>query len=701
MLKRIFSLFLTLAMMLAFLPVSVTAEEGTVPDVTILYTNDVHGAIEGYSTLAGYRKALENQGHHVLLVDAGDSIQGELVDQLTKGEASVVTMGTAGYDLAIPGNHEFDYKVPRFLELAEMAKFPYICANFKDLKADKLLFDGYKTFEVSGHKIAFVGIDTPETYTKSTPTYFMDENRKYIYSFMEDSLYETIQAAIDEAKAQNPEVLVAIGHTGMEGSKDGWKTSDIIANTTGIDAYIDGHSHEEIPGPDYLGEVFKNKDGKEVIETSTGTKLKNIGKMEITFKEDGPEIKTSLVSLDDAKAAVKADPEAVKEAERVEGAEDQEGTLQYYLKEVKKFETAPVAKNEADLYILHPETEQRIIRSQETNLGDLVADAYRATLKCDVTIANGGGIRKNLPKGDITLKNLADVNPFGNNMGVVKVKGQVILDALEHAARKLPSENGGFMHVSGMSYVIDPSIPSPVVEGSDGAFDHIDDSKPRRVSDVKVGAEMLDPEKEYTLGGSTYLLFDAGDGMNMFRDLEVVMRDIRVDYELVIAYVTDEEMLNGVIPADDYSDYHGQGRILILSEGDVKMYRVYNPNSGEHFYTANEKEKDALVELGWQYEGVGWKAPGEGTPVYRLYNKYGGEHHYTMNEKEKDALVKLGWTDEGIGWNSADENGRPVYRDYNPNAHANNHNYTANKKEHTALIGFGWNDESIGWYAAY
>lgn len=140
---------------------------------------------------------------------------------------------------------------------------------------------------------------------------------------------------------------------------------------------------------------------------------------------------------------------------------------------------------------------------------------------------------------------------------------------------------------------------------------------------------------------------------------------------------------------------------VLLGSGD--MYRVYNPNSGEHFYTSNKAEKDHLVNLGWKYEGIGWKAPTVSNfPVYRLYNANGGEHHYTMNVAEKNNLVKLGWKYEGIGWFSADPNDSnsvPLLREYNPNAFSNNHNYTTNANEHNWLVGLGWKDEGKAWYA--
>jgi len=126
------------------------------------------------------------------------------------------------------------------------------------------------------------------------------------------------------------------------------------------------------------------------------------------------------------------------------------------------------------------------------------------------------------------------------------------------------------------------------------------------------------------------------------------------------------------------------------------MYRLYSPNSGEHFYTANKAEKDSLVSVGWNFEGAGWYAPRSGSPVYRLYNSIGGEHHYTLNAAERDMLISKGWNDEKIGWYSGGST--PVYRDYNPNNFANNHHYTVSLGESNSLVSLGWRAEGIGWY---
>ena len=146
----------------------------------------------------------------------------------------------------------------------------------------------------------------------------------------------------------------------------------------------------------------------------------------------------------------------------------------------------------------------------------------------------------------------------------------------------------------------------------------------------------------------------------------------------------------------------GVGPTAAVAKDSVEtepMYRLYNPNSGEHFYTASGGERDHLVRVGWRSEGTGWTAPkSSNTPVYRLYNPNAGDHHYTMSRGEHDALVKVGWRDEGIGWYSSDSKAVPLYRQYNPNAKAGAHNYTTSKAESDYLVRVGWNYEGIGWY---
>ena len=280
--KGILATTLTFALLASF-TTSVVYADSSENDIVILYTNDVHCAIDNYDEFAAYRAELINQGHTVITVDAGDAIQGEAIGTLTQGSAIVDLMNTVEYDYAVPGNHEFDYSTDTFLSLANNeAEYEYLCSNFVDLNTNTTIFEPYKIAELNGEKVAFVGITTPETYTKSTPTYFQDEDGNYIYGFSEDDFYNVIQNTIDDALDNGADRIIAVGHLGITGTTDGWKSTDVIANTTGIDVFLDAHSHEVIPQSTYT-----NKNGEEVLLSSTGTKFEYFG--QLTLESDGTE----------------------------------------------------------------------------------------------------------------------------------------------------------------------------------------------------------------------------------------------------------------------------------------------------------------------------------------------------------------------------------------------------------------------------
>jgi len=694
------------------LTTTAAAEEDTESKgIIVLYTNDVHcgigsktedGSLTGYAVLAAEKQDLIDQGYTVFLVDNGDAIQGESIGSLTQGKSITELMNAAGYDVAGLGNHEFDYTVPVLMERVSEAEFPYISANFVDLSTGEPAFNGYQIFEADGHKIAFVGISTPETYTKSTPTYFKDADGNWVYSFSEDTLYETVQKSVDAAKAEGADVVIAVGHTGMEGTKEEWNTESVIKNTNGIDAYIDGHAHEVIVGPKYEkvdseGNVTEskdllNKDGEAVPETSTGTKLANIGKMTLSFDDEGNvSVATELLATEEV------DTSSMSEAALAKGAEVQKliNNADAYVEELLG---EVVGTTEVDLIVNDPESGVRIVRNSETNLGDLVADAFRNVLDADIAFVNGGGVRATIPAGDITLAQLNKVSPFGNEACVIEVSGQTILDALEHGARSYPDELGGFPQVSGIEYTIDATVESPVITNEKGEFQSIDDSKPRRIKDVKVGGEDLDPEKTYKLAGTNYVLLNGGDGYTMFAaNGTLISKNGLKDYEIYAEYI--KNTLGGKVTAEDYGNPYGAGRIKV-AVGETAVYRVYNPNSGEHLYTIDEEERETLIGLGWDDEEIGWYAPtASSTGVTRLYNPNAGEHHYTADKTEISALEEAGWTNEGVKFYSDDAKAVKLYREYNPNAYANNHNMTTDENEHTTLVGLGWLAEDNYIYA--
>lgn len=517
-------------------------------DIAILYTNDVHCAVNadeengvlGYAAVAGMKKELQESGYDVALVDAGDAIQGEAIGTLSNGAYLVDIMNAVGYDAAIPGNHEFDYGMENFLSLTEAAEYPYISCNFMDLRSDETVFEPYTILELGGKKLAFVGVTTPRTITSSTPAYFQDENGEYIYGFCQDedgtALYETVQAAVDAAKEEGAEFVIALAHLGIEAGTSPWMSTELIENTTGIDVVLDGHSHSTVEE-----EKVKNKEGKEVLLTSTGTKLAAVG--QLTISAEG-EISSELVTGTDARDA--------EVQSKIDGITAE---FEADLQEV-------VGETTVDLVINEPSTldqteKIRLIRSAETNLGDFCADAYRYVTGADIALVNGGGIREDILAGDITYNDIISVHPYGNAVCMVEATGQQVLDALECGAMVTPEEFGGFQQVSGLTYEIDVDTPSSVKLDDNGMFVGVDGEY--RVKNVMVGEEPLDPEKTYTVASHNYMLKNGGDGMNMFMECEILLDEVMLDNQALIEYL--KTGLNGVV-GEQYKEPYGEGRII-------------------------------------------------------------------------------------------------------------------------------------------
>lgn len=520
-------------------------------DIVILFTSDVHcGADQhfGYGGLWQIKEKAKALGYHVILVDDGDAIQGEPLGTATEGEGIIDLMNAVGYDVAIPGNHEFDYGMDRFMELTKKAKFPYISCNFN--REGELVFEPYVIKETAQKKIAFVGISTPETLTTSTPKYFQDENGKFIYGFLQDGkgqkLYDAVQKAVDDARAEGADYVIAMAHLGNEEKNRPYTYADVIANTSGIDVFLDGHSHD-------LEHIsVKNKDGEEIVRQAPGSKLEGIGYVHI-YAEDGT-TETGLFTWGNK-----------MQASEVFGFENEiTGLVDKEKKALDEKLGKVVAHTSVDLVINDPEKKTsdnkpvRIIRNMETNLGDLCADAYRDQLGAQVALINGGGIRDEIKKGDIRLKDIMSVHPYGNMLCLIEVTGQQLLDALEWGSSGAPDENGGFMQVSGLTYEIDTDIKSSCTTDDESMFTGV--SGEYRVRNVKVGKEELDLKKTYTLASHEYLLLNHGDGFTMFDGCNVLLDRVKLDNQVLIDYITGT--LGGKV-GDEYSNPYGQGRIVI------------------------------------------------------------------------------------------------------------------------------------------
>ena len=531
-----------------------TAAEETAAsgDIVVLFTSDVHCGVDqgwGYAGLEQIRNTLEAKGDQVLLVDNGDAIQGEAIGTLSSGKAVAELMDKAGYDVAIPGNHEFDYGMENFLEIAGNSTFPYICCNL--MKDGATVLEPYMVFDKGGKKIAFIGVTTPITITSSTPKYFQDENGNFIYDFLQadktgQAVYDAIQKSADNARAEGADYVILLGHLGMYAADAPWDYASVAANTSGIDAILDGHSHDS----DQV--KVKNKDGAEIPRSACGTKMKSIGWLRISG-EDGS-ITTGLYNWNNDVSAT----------ELLGLDNDMSKAVAASMEDVEKKLAKVIGKTTVDLTIFDPKTETddgqqvRLVRRAETNLADLVTDAYRAQTGADVAIAGGGTIRADIPAGDITKGDVLSAMPFTEDLCVCEVTGQQILDALEWGVHKMPDEFGGFMQVSGMSYEIDMSVPSSCKADENGLFAGVDGE--RRVKNVMVGDTPIDPAGTYTLASDLYHITEQGDGFTMFSE-ENVVRTVMVDNESVMKYI--EETLNGVV-GEEYADPYGHGRITAV-----------------------------------------------------------------------------------------------------------------------------------------
>ena len=552
--------------------------KGKLPEITILYTNDVHTYIDHkspeltYASIAALKKSYEEQGKNVLLVDAGDHIQGTAYGSMDDGATIIRLMNEAGYDLATPGNHEFDYGMDRAKMVLKEADFPYVSCNWIDLRSGLRVLPSIKLFNIQGAFVAFVGITTPETFTKSTPAYFMNAKQtRYIYDILGGNdgakLYDAVQKAIDKAKTLGADYIIGLGHLGVDPSSAPWTSKDVIAHTTGFNAFIDGHSHTVM-----AGETVADAAGTPVLLTQTGSYLANVGKM--TLAEDGT-ITTELISTADVSDAAVA------------------ATAATWIKEVDEMLGEQIAVTDINFYISDPATGKRRIRSGETNLGDFVADGIYTyfneieQLDCDIAMMNGGGIRTDVSAGAWSFKTCKQISPFGNVACLMAVTGQQIQDALEFGARFVGpegKENGGFLHVAGATYEIHTDIPNTVRTDDKNVWQGSATGTPRvqnvRIYDRKTGTyEPLDLNRTYALAGMNYTLRNLGDGFAMFDGAELIKDYVAEDYLVMSTYAMIFDGATEGMPVLasansplasypgyllDYEDPHGAGRIQVV-----------------------------------------------------------------------------------------------------------------------------------------
>ena len=590
MTSRILCIVLAVLMAVVCLPLGALAEQETRSDnIVILYTNDVHSYIDGplsYDVIAAVKQELQKQYQHVLLADAGDHVQGTAYGSMDKGKSIVSLMNAAGYDVATFGNHEFDYGVAGCFDVISWADYPYVSCNFyqqeQGVRGENVV-EGYTLFGCGDQKIAFVGISTPETLEKSTPAYFQNEKGEYIYGVSgitnPEDLAKDVQSAIDAAKAQGATKVIGLGHLGDDPSSTPHTSEETIARLSGLDAFIDGHSHSTIRGKE-----VKDKDQNTVVLTQTGEYFTRIGMMvinpttgEITtdFIECVGDVESGYTlssALYQGKEVLRDPAVSTLKNQWMEEIDERLGQV---------IGSAKVTLNNYD------EQGNRLVRLQSTNSGDFAADALYYLfddmgLDVDLAVMNGGGVRNQAITGNITYKICKDMHPFGNVACLLTVSGQQILDMLEWSSRNVGiAEDGSFLHGAGVTYKINTAIDCTVtademdmwVAGPSGEY---------RVHDVKIYDketntwQPLDLTAKYNLAGYNYTLRDLGGGFAMLKDGVNVVDYVMEDYMVLAGYVQAFE--NGVIDAANspllakytnmkiaYADLYGSGRIQAVN----------------------------------------------------------------------------------------------------------------------------------------
>jgi len=533
--KRFLSVVLALSLVVSCLPVFATAENND--DIVILYENDVHCAVDGYAKIAALKHEISQTVGHVGVVSAGDFVQGSSLGAISQGEYIANLMNLVGYDALTLGNHEFDYKIPRLLELTAMMNTKPVCSNFQKIGESDTVFDAYSIVSYGDVDIAYIGITTPDTLTSSSPAQFKGDNDEYVYTFHGDDLYDTVQKNIDDAEAAGADYIIALAHLGTEDVYEQWSAQTVVANTEGFDVVIDGHSHSVAEKL-----IVKDKLGNDVVVTSTGTKFANIGKLTIS---DG-DIKTELISTE---SYTKTDSTVVAYIEQIN-------------EEYAALGDRKIGVSEVDLTTVD-ENGNRLVRHTETNLGDFCADAFRVVTGADIGFINGGGLRADMSAGDVTFNDILSVFPFNNRVCVIEATGRQIVDMLELGVMHYPDEDGSFQHVSGITFDLNKSVPTSVKLDDNMVFISVEGDY--RVTNVKVlnkstgKYEPIDFDKTYTLSSHNYLLLDQGGGASMFKNAKVVSDSGMLDVELLEVYIT--EHLGGVI-GDEYKE--SQGRINVI-----------------------------------------------------------------------------------------------------------------------------------------
>jgi len=487
----------------------------------IVFDNDVHGAIDRYEYLAGFRDALKADGYPVLTVSVGDYLQGSAYAAVSQGQYCIDMMNAVGYDVVAVGNHDLDYGLGRLKEMHDSLcnTTTMVCANLLDAQG-KSCFPAFSVRNIGGYRVAFIGVLT--TATEQLEAYAMqDKTGQYVCSFSKDSLVQKVQRTIDIVRLGKPDWVVLLTHLGIDPLNDHMTSGQLLEQLHGVDVVIDGHSHSVVNTI-----VTTESQEQPVVVAQTGAGLNNVGCVTLV-RGERPSVKLySYQNLPQNQQVHEIYQQVVEQMKPILGQ-----VVGY-----TPFE------------LCYRVNGQRAVRSKETNLGDLVADAYRSLLRTDIGWVNGGGIRTGVLNGDITYGQILNVSPFNNFMCVVQVTGQQLADALEEVYNKCPDELGAFAQISGVRCVIDTTIRPTLVWNDQN---ELTVNGPRRVSNIEVyqngNWKKINKKATYTIGSTDYVVYE-GESRGL-KNAKILNDKIMTDTECLQMFILTT--LGGVIP-DEY-----------------------------------------------------------------------------------------------------------------------------------------------------
>jgi 2',3'-cyclic-nucleotide 2'-phosphodiesterase (5'-nucleotidase family) len=489
MMKRVSIIAIVLMLVLSMAAIAAPVK------LTIVHTNDTHGRIASYAVtgvqgeVGGFAKLytlvqqIRKDVPNVLLLDAGDTLHGTNLVNLQKGLNVVGMMNGLGYDAMVPGNHDFNYGYAHLLDLSKLADFKVLSANVE--KDKKPVFAPYTIIEKEGVRVAIIGVSAEETPIVTHPNNVIGLNFS--------NPVEKVKNMVAEVK-DKADIIVVLSHTGYEVDQK------IAKEVPGIHLIIGGHTHTQLDKVTVVNNV---------IIAQSGEHGKNLGRIDLSI-EDGKIAGYAgyLIPIDGKVAKNSAINQIIKV---------QDAKLSTMMNEVVG--TSSV--------VLQGERGQ--VRTQETNLGNLVADVMLGACKADLAVTNGGGIRASINSGEITVGEIFTTLPFDNTLVVIEVTGAQLKAALENSVSKAPGENGAFLQVAGIKFSYDVKKPAG-----------------QRVLDVTVQGKALDLNKKYLVATNDFTAA-GGDGYTSFKEGKVVYQSGLYLRDLMVSYIKAQKTIDAKV----------------------------------------------------------------------------------------------------------------------------------------------------------